>query len=138
MLALVHSPILPTDFWIIEVLQHNSHIKQKLEKNAMALPVQRGTLKKIRKRKRSCHSPFMLCTLLKLKMPYMINDMHILLNTWKILPRIIWLWWVTFTSFCLAWIALHGHMTWKKRTMIARLLKIHPFKNLKSVTSNSD
>lgn len=83
-LALVYSPILPTDFWVIEVLQHNSHIKQKLEKK-MQWPnpsSQRGTLKKKNKnRKRTCHSPFILCTLLKLKMPYMINDMHILLNT---------------------------------------------------------
>lgn len=47
-LALVYSPILPTDFWVIEVLQHNSHIKQKLEKK-MQWPnpsSQRGTLKK--------------------------------------------------------------------------------------------
>lgn len=53
-LALIHSPTLPTDLWIIEVLKHNSHIKQKVEKkNALALPGQsKGHIKKNPKTKK--------------------------------------------------------------------------------------
>lgn len=46
-----------------------------------------GHIKK--KKKRSCHTPFILNALLKLKMPYRLNGIHVLLNTSKTLLCII-------------------------------------------------